>query len=242
MNQKKLTFLSFSLLIVLSLIIPSLVNGQISSTASNKTIEISPSEIVETKTCPVGCTCFGDNVVCPVEPPCKSPCIKKGNTCTCREESPKTCPIGCTCSGNATTCPTSELKPIEAKISTESGAKTIFIEKITNGISLKSEKATAITTGNLIIEQGALSFKTSVGNKEIKVLPEEASSKVTNTTKVGAIELKEESQQPIYAVKGKTRAKLLFVIPISMPTETKVNAESGRIISVSKPWWSFLAR
>jgi uncharacterized membrane protein YkoI len=72
-------------------------------------------------------------------------------------------------------------------------------------------------------------------------LPEETLSKVANATQVGTIELREESQQPIYSVKGMTQTKLLFVIPVSMKIETKISAETGNVISVSKPWWSFLA-
>jgi len=39
-------------------------------------------------------------------------------------------------------------------------------------------------------------------------LPEEASSRATAVTKVNTIELKEESQQPIYSVHGTKQAKL----------------------------------
>ena len=221
------------------------------------------------KQCPVGCTCSGDTTTCPV-PSCKAPCVKSGDTCTCPVEPPiactacvggiptaqkdsngcpiyscpgKQCPVGCTCSGDTTTCPVEGIKPIEAKISSsESGVKSVSIEKVPNGLSLQSEKATAVTTEKLVIEGNKLSLKTSTGNKEIKILPEEASSKVAAGTEVSTIELKEESQQPIYSVKGTKQAKLLFVIPVSMQIETKVSAESGNVISVKKPWWSFLTR
>lgn len=185
-------------------LIPALVNGQTSTTATTKTIEIGPSqiEIVE----------------------------------------PKPCPVGCTCSGDVTTCPVEGVEPIEAKISSGSETKTVSIEKVPSGLSLQSEKATAITTEKFVIEGNKLFLKTSTGNKEIKILPEEASSKATAATEVNTIELREESQQPIYSVKGTKQAKLFFIIPVSMQIETKVSAESGNVISVKKPWWSFLAR
>ena len=90
-------------------------------------------------------------------------------------------------------------------------------------------------------EQAKLYVQTSVGPKEIKILPEEASAKTTAVTKISTIEIKEESQQPIYSVMGTKQAKLFFVIPVSIQIETKVSAESGNVISVKKPWWSFLA-
>jgi hypothetical protein len=186
-----------------------------------------------------------------VEPPIAcSACVggiptgqKDSNGCPIYSCPTKQCPVGCTCSGDTTTCPVEGIKPIEAKISSsESGVKSVSIEKVPNGLSLQSEKATATTKETLVVEGNKLSLKTSTGNKEIKILPEEASSKATAVTEVSAIELKEESQQPIYFVKGTKQAKLLFVIPVSMQIETKVSAESGNVISVKKPWWSFLAR
>ena len=220
------------------------------------------------KQCPAGCTCSGDTTTCPIKPSCESPCVKSGDTCTCPAKPysctacvggeptgqtdpngcpiyscpAKQCPAGCTCSGDTTTCPMEGTKPIEVKISSESGTKTVSIEKSLDGLSFKSEKATAITTETLVIEENKLSLKTSTGNKEIKILPEEASSKATAVTEVNMIELKEESQQPIYSVNGTKQAKLFFIIPVSMQIETKVNAESGNVISVKKPWWSFLTR
>ncbi|MFH1867273.1 MAG: PepSY domain-containing protein [Patescibacteria group bacterium] len=269
----KQSILIFSVLFGLFLI-PTLVNGQLPTTAATKMIEISPTEIINyqcptelvnciigtvpqsytgndgcthwkcvpqtTLACPVGCVCRDDIITCPIEPDCKAPCVKSGDSCTCPVE-PKPCPVGCICSGEGITCPVESMKPIEVKISSESGTKIVSIKKAPNGLSLQSEKATAITREKLVIEENKLSLKTSTGNKEIKILPEEASSKATAVTSVNTIELKEEYQQPIYSIKGTKQAKLLFVIPVSMHIETKVSAESGNVISVKKPWWSFLS-
>jgi len=147
------------------------------------------------------------------------------------------------CERETITCPTTETKSFEAKISSAiSGVKAVSIEKAQDKLSIKTEKAIAITIEKIVIEENKLFLKTSTGNKEIKILPEEALSKATAVTKVSTIELKEVSQQPIYSVKGTKQAKLLFIIPVSMQIETKVSAESGNVISVKKPWWSFLAR
>lgn len=155
----------------------------------------------------------------------------------------QSCPVGCTCSGDVTTCPVEGIKPIKAKISSlESGATSVSIEKLPNGLSIQSGEVATVTTGGLVSEGNKLFLKTSIGNKEIKILPEEASSKATAVTEVSTIELKEESQQPIYSVNGTKQVKLLFVIPVLMQIETKVSAETGNVISVNKPWWSFLAR
>ncbi len=154
----------------------------------------------------------------------------------------KTCPIGCICENDTVTCPTTEKKSIGVKVETVTGINPIEIGKTGNELTITEGNTTAVTTEKLVIEESKLYIETSTGNKQIKVLPEEASSKATAVTSVNTIELKEESQQPIYSVKGTKQVKLLLVIPVSMQIETKVSAESGNVISVKKPWWSFLAR
>lgn len=225
----KQNILLLTLILLVGLFLVPAVNAQ-TNVSSVKSIEINPTQITTSITCTacVGGTPTGQ---------------KDSNGCPIYSCPTKQCPVSCTCSGDTTTCPVEGIKPIEAKISSsELGVKSVSIEKVSNGLSLQSEKATAVTTEKLVIEGNKLSLKTSIGNKEIKILPEEASSMATAITNVSTIELKEESQQPIYSVKGIKQARLLFVIPVSMQIETKVSAESGNVISVKKPWWSFLAR
>ncbi|MFA4834257.1 MAG: PepSY domain-containing protein [Patescibacteria group bacterium] len=218
--------------------------------------------ISDDKTCPDGCRCAGDVVNCPVKPVCQSPCTVSGNTCSCpipetnkttplcktgnepwcsdvEETETKICKEGCVCKGDITTCPTAEAQEIQTPIG--SNQKTVSIEKKQGSLSIKEGKATAITQEKLTIQDDNLYLGTSAGKKEIKISPEEASTKAT-LTKVSAIELIEESQAPIYSVKGTKQAKLFLLIPVSIQIETKVSAESGEVISVKKPWWSFLTR
>lgn len=130
----------------------------------------------------------------------------------------------------------------EAKISSPKiGTRAVTIEKSQGQLFIKSEIAIAQTNEELVLEEGKLFVKTETRNKEIKVLPEEASSKAIEITTVKEIELKEEGTELIYSVKGTKEAKILGIIPVSLEIKTKVNAETGDIISISKPWWSFLA-
>jgi len=117
----------------------------------------------------------------------------------------------------------------------------INVDKINKKAKIQIENKIVTTDKGIEIKESKLYIQTSVGPKEVKILPEEASSNATAVTEISAIELKEESQQPIYSVKGTKQAKLLFIISVSMQIETKVSAESGNVISVKKPWWSFLA-
>ena len=111
------------------------------------------------------------------------------------------------------------------------------------GILETSDTSTKFT-GELFIEEYKLLMKTSIGDKPINILPGDAIkvSGTPNKAEVNEIELKEELQKPIYQIKGSKQTKLLFIIPISMKVETKVDAELGNVISVEKPWWSFLTQ
>jgi hypothetical protein len=96
---------------------------------------------------------------------------------------------------------------------------------------------------NLIIENSQLFMETPAGKKSINIKPQEAItlSATPNPESIQDLKLKEESQRPVYSVKGKKQVKLLFIIPVSMEIETKVDAQTGDVISIKKPWWSFLA-
>jgi hypothetical protein len=96
---------------------------------------------------------------------------------------------------------------------------------------------------DIVIKESRLIMRTSTGEKFINILPEDAIT-ISGTTNIAKtkVELKEESQKPIYYVKGTKQTKILFIIPINLPIETKVDAETGKIISVKKTWWSFLVK
>ena len=84
-------------------------------------------------------------------------------------------------------------------------------------------------------------METSVGSQEIKISPAEASGKVPEAVSVQEVKLEEVSQEPVYNISGIEEAKVLFIIPVSFSVETQVSAQTGEIMSVKKPWWSFLA-
>ncbi|NIO19717.1 MAG: hypothetical protein GTN76_02975 [Candidatus Aenigmarchaeota archaeon] len=98
-------------------------------------------------------------------------------------------------------------------------------------------------SNELTIQESKLMMKTSAGEKQINILPGDVISMPETPDKesVKDMELKEEAGKPIYSLKEEESAKLLAIFPVTLETETKVSAESGELISVVKPWWSFLA-
>ncbi|MDZ4230054.1 MAG: hypothetical protein U1C53_02855, partial [Candidatus Veblenbacteria bacterium] len=85
----------------------------------------------------------------------------------------------------------------------------------------------------------------SDNTESVNVLPNVAKDNATvsaRLTHITTTELKVEEQHPVYTIQGTRAAKLLFFIPVSVKTVAKINATSGGVVSIQKPWWSFLAR
>lgn len=100
-----------------------------------------------------------------------------------------------------------------------------------------TRKSDTVTKNNIPAKESQ-----NISNKkQINILPEDA-IKVSEIDKESAkIELIEKYQKPVYSVVGMKQTKLLFIIPVLMGVKTEVDAETGKVISVSKPWWSFLS-
>ena len=198
--------------------------------------------------------CAAEEVVsCPIN--CK--CDSKGNVIECWGPT-VSCPKGCICKGNLIACPTETEGSFIAPIVTESGTTNVIIEKteeeklsiktVTPSAEGVSESISALTSEKLIVDKSKLYVDTSEGEKQVKIMPEEAISKMEEETGIERLDIKEEEiklevekSALVYSIKGKKRAKLFFIIPVSMEVETKVSAETGNVVSVKKPWWSFLA-
>lgn len=54
--------------------------------------------------------------------------------------------------------------------------------------------------------------------------------------------IKLDSDKKQYSATGYRDAKLLFFIPISLKVELKIDALTGEIKQINKPWWGFLVR
>lgn len=112
----------------------------------------------------------------------------------------------------------------------------------TKGV-LETQTASVEYTGRLEVKESNIFMDTSAGLKQILLLPEDAikASETPGKEDVKKVELKEESQKPVYSVTGTRKAKFLYILPVSIDVETNIDAENGKVVSVNKPWWSFLA-
>jgi len=91
-------------------------------------------------------------------------------------------------------------------------------------------------------------------NAEIKIMPNTASEnalerlrlKVCSEENNCQIELKEigksdEEKQLAYEIQIERHSRIIGIFQKKMQVQAQVNAESGEVIKVKKPWWAFLA-
>jgi len=107
--------------------------------------------------------------------------------------------------------------------------------------TIKSEKSTASTRLETTVENNNIYLKTSKGESELKLLPQEALSKIDKLDKVQTMSIKEEQSKLIYSVSGTKNTQLFFIIPLSADIRAKINAQTGEVIQYEKPWWRFFA-
>ena len=84
-------------------------------------------------------------------------------------------------------------------------------------------------------------------NAEIKIMPDAASEKAIE--RLGelnfTIELKEvgqdENVKAVYEIKGEKQGRFLGIFKIIAKVQAQVDAETGEVVKIKRPWWAFLA-
>jgi hypothetical protein len=182
-------------------------------------------------------------MICPTEGPvCEPPCTQSGNTCSCPVQGlTKTCQVGCTCEGETIVCSTQETTPIIISIESTTGTSAVEIKKNGDKLEIKSGISLAISKETFVIKESKLYVQTSsLGDKQIKVMPDEVVS-ISKIDNIDSVKLETSEDKAVYSVSGSSSGKLLLVIPVTTKITQKISAENGDIIFIEKPWWSFLA-
>jgi len=208
--------------------------------------------------CLEGLECFsfpGIGLRCAQSNPCSYFACPEGTQCSVAESYPGQ--VMCFCVGPECPATSGDKDTVFYDILTQTVVHTInpdgqivshniSLWKTTdeNGGILETPTTSTEYRGKIVVKQSKLFMDTPAGEKPIDILPEYAISKakgVAETPEIKKVELKVEAEKPVYSVKGIKQARLLFIIPVSMEIETKVDAETRDVISVNKPWWSSLA-
>jgi len=120
--------------------------------------------------------------------------------------------------------------------------KKVNIERGAGGINIIEFEDKSIQTLLEVIEESErIYIKTSRGNKEIKILPEEAIINAKKIDSVSQTKIEEEDGQVVYSISGTKKAKLFFVFSITAEVKQNIEVEDGSIVSTKRPWWHFLA-
>jgi hypothetical protein len=105
-------------------------------------------------------------------------------------------------------------------------------------------------------EESQLMVKATLSNgrnAEIKVMPDAAGETALTRLKLKtcaeengcSIELKEVGKgddiKPAYEVKTQRQSRVLGLFKANMDVQAQVDAETGELLKVKKPWWAFLA-
>jgi TolA-binding protein len=141
-------------------------------------------------------------------------------------------------------------------------SREVRLERIQNKVQLKAGNQSVNCSGecefNQIGNKSRIMQELSNGrNAEIKIMPDSASERALEALRLHVcseennctIELKEVSIKGgekgnvslAYELKRERRAKVLGFIGAKMDVKAQVNAETGEIIRLRKPWWAFLA-
>ena len=152
----------------------------------------------------------------------------------------------CTDSNN---CGTTLKKPVVSKGCRETNPAVPFIQgKLASVVKQAKNSLIAVENGGsattelaVIIQGEKFLVKTANGQKQIVISPSSASLTALNSEIADEIILADQSGIAVYKIFKTKEAKLLFFIPVTINIVATVDAETGNLISIEQPWWSFLA-
>ena len=144
--------------------------------------------------------------------------------------------------GEEYTCPEGCLNGVCKKLETQNQGSITLTETGSGEVIIKSQNREATTSESVKIVESKLIMESQSGEqKQIRIMPEELTPSFLGVTKIEKIQLEESSGKPIYEIRASKAAKLFFIFPMDLLVETRVDAETGEIISTKKPWWSIFA-
>lgn len=137
---------------------------------------------------------------------------------------------------------------------TVQNGETVQVQGEGNRLRLRVRDTEAHTELEVTSEGNKLRAKLSNGrNAEIKVMPDTASERALQRLRLKncsesqncTIELKQvgegEQARLAYEVQAERHSKILGLFQAKMQVRAQIDAETGEVIRVGKPWWAFLA-
>jgi len=126
-------------------------------------------------------------------------------------------------------------------VSSDSTTKQVIIQRASGALKIKTENIEAVTTREVKYDNSSLYLIKEQEQYLISVTPDVVKENIESTAgTVTNISVDVAEDKAEYQVRSTKTTNLFGFIPINMTVNSKVNAESGEITSVNKPWWSFL--
>ncbi len=140
-----------------------------------------------------------------------------------------------------------ELEPsVEVEVETEAGSVDVNILHYPERreIRIRHRNIEAKVEKELEIEEKNIYIKTERVKKQMRVMPSKAVERMHEairgvTIKETVLDVKED--KPMYSVEGEKDVRILIIIPAKMQVRAEINAETGTVERIEKPWWSFFA-
>jgi len=161
------------------------------------------------------------------------------------------CLEGCKCVGAVMSCHTETGKIMTITAGRSGNTIVITIDKteVETELEIEAENDTDGEKNNT-----KLKAKMSNGQiKEIKIMPDAASKKALQRLRLKncveeegcTLELKEvgsgKDKQLAYELQAERHSRILWMFRKKMEVKAQIDAETGELIRVKKPWWAFLA-
>lgn len=171
---------------------------------------------------------------------------------------PVSCPMDCVCNEDSMAClfnpnegPSDPQEIIGSSNTTQApgspsnppseGPTIVIIGKTT----IKAGNVESKTAQDVSYENNKVYAETAAGKKEIKIMPDTASERAIE--RLGELNftiiLKEVGQDTklVYEMNATKEARVIGIFKVKAEVKARVDAQTGEIISVKRPWWAFLA-
>ncbi|MFH1307287.1 MAG: hypothetical protein ABIH72_00355 [archaeon] len=152
------------------------------------------------------------------------------------------CPEGCSCHGAVVSCKTESGKTMSIEAGRSGNLITITIDKTEVDTELEIE--TELGEGN----QTKLKAKMKNGEtKEVKVMGDEAQVRVRERARICegegncTVKLQEINGELMYEFEGNKEGRLFALFKKQMKIQARIDAETGEVSKIKKPWWALLA-
>jgi hypothetical protein len=144
------------------------------------------------------------------------------------------CPDNCSCNGKTVKC----LLP--------NGGRELTIYAGKSGNIIVQVKGENMTTNVALYKANdgkIYAVNKNNETREIKLLPDQVKERIREKL---ARQLENENitlnENGTYQYRGEHKARLFLIIPVKEVVNAQLDSQTGQIIQLKKPWWTFLAR